>query len=210
MTTPIRVLVVDDHPMVRVGLSMVLNSLEEMTFIGEASDGKEAVKFCQTIQPDVILMDIKMPHLDGIEATKAILAQYPHIRVIALTSFKEDHLVRGIMNAGALGYLLKDADRNQIEHAILDSMAGKATLDEKAMQSLLNIAPTPNNPLSERETEVLKLMSEGMTNQEIAKKLVVSQSTVKFHVSNVLVKLGVNTRTEAVAYAFYNRFFDHP
>jgi NarL family two-component system response regulator LiaR len=210
MTTPIRVLVVDDHPMVRVGLSMVLNSLEEITFLGEASNGKEAVEFCQTNQPDVILMDIKMPQMDGIEATKQILAQYPHIRVIALTSFKEDHLVRGIMSAGALGYLLKDADRSQIEHAIIDSMAGKATLDEKAMQSLLNIAPAPNNPLSERETEVLKLMSEGMTNQEIAQKLVVSQSTVKFHVSNILVKLKVNTRTEAVAHAFNNRFFDHP
>ncbi len=202
----IRVLIVDDHPMVRVGLKMLINSIEHITPIGEASDGLEAIAFCKENPPDVILMDIKMPQMDGIEATKSILQQNPNIRVIALTSFRDDHLVHGILEAGALGYLLKDADGEQIKHAIVDVMANSGTIDTKIIQSLLR--PNIHNPLSERENDVLKLMTQGMTNQEIAQKLVISQSTVKFHVSNILVKLKVNTRTEAVAYALQHHFVD--
>lgn len=204
----IRVLIVDDHPMVRVGLKMLLNSLEHIIFIGEASDGFEAIAFCRENPPDVILMDIKMPHLDGIEATKRILQLNPDIRVIALTSFKDDHLVHGILEAGALGYLLKDANGEQIQHAIIDVMANSGTLDTQIIQSLLRPTTINLNPLSERENDVLKLMTQGMTNQEIAQSLVISQSTVKFHVSNILVKLDVNTRTEAVAYALQHHFYE--
>jgi len=185
---------------------MLINSIEYITPIGEASDGLEAIAFCKENPPDVILMDIKMPQMDGIEATKYILQENPAIRVIALTSFRDDHLVHGILEAGALGYLLKDADGEQIKHAIVDVMANSGTIDTKIIQSLLR--PNIHNPLSERENDVLKLMTQGMTNQEIAQKLVISQSTVKFHVSNILVKLKVNTRTEAVAYALQHHFVD--
>jgi NarL family two-component system response regulator LiaR len=208
MTNLIHVLIVDDHPMVRMGLSMTLKSLTNIEVVGEASNGIEAIAFCKKTQPDVILMDIKMSHMDGIEATRQILMENPQIRIIALTSFKDDHLAIGILKAGALGYLLKDADRAQIEHAIIDVMSGNMTLTTQTIKSLLNNTPIIPNPLSEREYDVLKLMTQGKTNNEIAQKLVITQSTVKFHVSNILVKLDVSTRTEAVARALQNRLFD--
>ena len=203
----IHVLVVDDHQMVRIGMMTVINSFDNMHIVGEASNGQEAIEICQHIQPDVILMDIKMPTLDGIEATKHILAEYPDIRVIGLTSFNQDDLIKDMLLAGASGCLLKDASREDIQEAIINAVTGKIIISQHTMHHLLHHT-NPTNPLSDRENDVLRLMIKGMTNQEIADKLFVSQSTIKFHVSNILVKLGVNTRTEAVAYALKNHFFD--
>lgn len=202
----IHILIVDDHTMVREGLKMFLNTIDNIEYIGEASTGDEAVAFCKENPPDVILMDIKMSGIDGVEATRRILLENPSIRVIALTSFKDDYVAHSILKAGAVGYLLKDATPDDIQRAILDAMQDSGRFDKKMIQSLLKL--NSNNPLSERENAVLKLMTEGMTNQEIADKLVITQSTVKFHVSNILVKLNVNTRTEAVAYALQHHFFD--
>ncbi|MCU0479787.1 MAG: response regulator transcription factor [Anaerolineae bacterium] len=206
MNSAIHVLIVDDHTMVRAGLRMFLENTDNIEFIGEAATGDEAVAFCKENPPDVILMDIKMQTMDGVEATRRILLENPSIRIIALTSFKDDYVVHSALKAGAVGYLLKDATPEDIERAILDAMQDSGKFDKKMIQSLLK--STSDNPLSERENAVLKLMTAGMTNQEIAEKLVITQSTVKFHVSNILVKLNVNTRTEAVAFALQHHFFD--
>ncbi|MCL4252874.1 MAG: response regulator transcription factor [Anaerolineae bacterium] len=203
----IQILVVDDHQMVRIGLMTVIKSFDNMQVSGEASNGQEAILVCQKTQPDVVLMDIKMPMLDGIEATKRILTEYPHIRVIGLTSFNQDDLIKDMLLAGASGCLLKDASREEIQEAIINAVTGKVIMSHHTMHRLLHHTD-PTNPLSDRENDVLKLMIQGMTNQEIADNLFVSQSTIKFHVSNILVKLGVNTRTEAVSYALKNHFFD--
>ncbi len=203
----IQILIVDDHQMVRIGLTTVINSFDNMRVLGEAANGLEAIDMCHQTQPDVILMDIKMPTLDGIEATQRILAEYPQIRVIGLTSFNQDDLIREMLMAGASGCLLKDASREEIHEAIINAITGKVIMSHHTMHHLLHHTH-PTNPLSDRENDVLKLMIQGMTNQEIADTLSVSQSTIKFHVSNILMKLGVNTRTEAVSYALKNHFFD--
>jgi NarL family two-component system response regulator LiaR len=205
---PIRILLVDDHAVVRSGLGAVLMSCDDMVLVGEAGNGEEAVWRCQRLKPDVVLMDLMMPVMDGVTATRSIHNSMPDIRIIALTSFGERELVEGALKAGAMGYLLKTVSAAELIEAIKGAMAGKTSLSPEAAQVLVQGLKQPKadtHDLTEREREILALMVEGLANHDIAEKLVVSQSTVKFHVSNILSKLGVTTRTEAVALALKNK-----
>ncbi|HSJ56403.1 MAG TPA: response regulator transcription factor [Anaerolineae bacterium] len=200
----IRVLLVDDHAVVRSGLGAFLFAFDDLELVGEASSGAEAVRLCEQLHPDVVLMDLVMPIMDGAEATRQIRDRYPDIQVIALTSFKEKELVEGALSAGAIGYLLKDISAEELANAVRQARAGRPTLAPEAAQALIRATREPQPvgfDLTDREREVLALMVKGLTNPEIALRLVVSRSTVKFHVSNVLSKLGASSRTEAVSLA---------
>jgi NarL family two-component system response regulator LiaR len=179
-------------------------SYDDMSMIGEASNGEEAIRLCQQLKPDVVLMDLMMPVVDGVTATRTIHEKMPETCIIALTSFNERDMVEGALKAGAISYLLKTVSAAELVSAIRGAVAGKPSLSPEAAQVLvqgLKQDKSKQYDLTEREREILGLMVEGMPNQEIAEKLVVSQSTVKFHVSNILSKLEVDTRTEAVALA---------
>jgi len=205
---PIRVMVVDDHTMVRRGLATFLRAFDDMQLAGEAENGEAAIQLCAEVLPDVILMDMVLPMMDGATATRAIRQQFPQVQVVALTSFKEGELIKNALEAGAIGYLLKDVSADELARAIRAAHSGRATLSPEAAQSLVqtsNQPPAPGLDLTEREREVLGLMIEGLTNAQIAGRLTVSPSTVKSHVSNVLSKLGVASRTEAVTLALRNR-----
>ncbi len=203
-SNPIRVLIVDDHAVVRSGLAAFLLAFDDLELAGEASSGAEAVRLCSHFQPDVVLMDLVMPEMDGATATRAIRQTCPQIQVVALTSFKEEELVQGALQAGAIGYLLKNVSAEELADAIRKAYAGRPTLATEAAQALIRAStkpPSPGHDLSNREREVLTLMVKGLNNSQIAERLVVSQSTAKFHVSSILSKLGVASRTEAVAMA---------
>ncbi|MEM7344157.1 MAG: response regulator transcription factor [Chloroflexota bacterium] len=206
----IRVMLVDDHAVVRSGLSAFLLAYDDLELIGEAGDGVEAVRFCDTIQPDVILMDMVMPDMDGAEATRTIREKYPHIQIIALTSFKEDDLIHKALESGAIGYLLKNISSHELAQAIRAAHSGRPTLAPEATEALIQAATQPSSPalghdLTEREIEVLALMTKGLNNTQIAERLIVSRSTARFHVSNILSKLHATSRTEAVAVALQHK-----
>jgi len=203
----IRVLLVDDHTVVRSGLGAVLAAFDGLSLVGEAGDGEEAVRQCEHLQPDIVLMDLLMPKMDGVAATKIIKERWPQINVIALTSFKEKEYVEGALKAGATSYLLKNVTADELLSAIHKAVAGQPSLSPEAAQILIQKVNEPAKlgyDITEREMEILKLMVEGLSNNEIAERIIVSQSTVKFHVSNILSKLGVASRTEAVALAIKN------
>ncbi|MCZ7549528.1 MAG: response regulator transcription factor [Anaerolineales bacterium] len=205
----IRVMLVDDHAVVRSGLGAFLLAHDDLELAGEASSGERAVAMCQQTRPDVVLMDLMMPGMDGVTATKLIREKYPAVQVIALTSFKEREMVEGALQAGAIGYLLKDVSADELAHAIRAAAAGKPTLASEAAQVLIQSTRAPaENPgfdLTVREREVLALMVEGLNNQQIAERLVVSVSTAKFHVSSILSRLNAASRTEAVSIALQKR-----
>ena len=201
---PIRVMLADDHTMVRRGLAAFLKVFDDLQLAGEAESGAAAIQLCGELLPDVVLMDMVMPDMDGATATRAIRQQFPQVQVIALTSFKEGDLVKNALQAGAIGYLLKDLSADELAQAIRAAHAGRATLSPEAAQALIettNQPPEPGLALTEREREVLALMVEGLNNTQIAARLTVSPSTIKSHVSNILSKLGVASRTEAVTLA---------
>jgi len=204
----IRVMIVDDHAVVRSGLATFLLTCDTMELAGEASSGEQALALCEQDRPDVILMDLVMPGMDGATATRLIREKYPEIQVIVLTSFKEQELVTGALQAGAIGYLLKDVSAVELENAIQAATTGKPTLAPEAAQVLIQAnrasADQIDYDLTERELDVLNLLVLGLNNNQIAEKLIISKSTVKFHVSSILSKLNAASRTEAVSIALQN------
>lgn len=208
----IKVLLVDDHNVVRSGLAAFLMAYDDLELVGEANNGEEAVRKAKELSPDVVLMDLVMPQMDGAEATGEIMEYDPDLKVIALTSFKEKDLIERVLEAGAIGYLLKNVGADELAEAIRDAYDGKPTLAPEAAQALIQKTRTPKNQIEEltpRELEVLQLMGEGLTNPQIAEELVISNSTVKFHVSSILGKLHVESRTEAVVYAMKHDLIDN-
>jgi two-component system, NarL family, response regulator LiaR len=207
MESTIRIMLVDDHAVVRSGLGAFLSVNPDLELVGEAEDGEQAVLRAGALKPDVILMDLMMPVMDGVAATQAIKAQHPSIQIIALTSFQEDELVRNALKAGAIGYLMKNVSARELAAAIRAAKAGKMTLSPEAAQALVRATQQAqeSDNLTEREHEVLRLMVEGLNNAEIAERLVVSLSTVKYHISNILMKLEVDNRVAAVTTALQKK-----
>ena len=199
----IRILIADDHSVVRQGLRMFLGLDPELEVVGEAEDGAEVLRLARQLRPDVVLMDLLMPVMDGITATAAIRQELPDTEVLALTSVLEDASVVGAVRAGAIGYLLKDTQADALCQAIKSAAAGQVQLTPKAAARLMQAVSAPESPvdLTERETEVLRLMAQGQSNKQIARSLQISEKTVKTHVSNILSKLGVQSRTQATLYA---------
>jgi DNA-binding NarL/FixJ family response regulator len=199
----IRIVIADDHSVVRQGLRMFLSLDPDLEVVGEAADGAQALRLARQLRPDVVVMDLLMPVMDGITATAAIRQELPNTEVLALTSVLEDASVVGAVRAGAIGYLLKDTQAEALCQAIKAAAAGQVQLTPKAAARLMQAVSTPESPeaLTERETEVLRLLAQGHSNKQIAHRLQIAEKTVKTHVSNILSKLGVQSRTQATLYA---------
>ncbi len=201
---PIRVMTVDDHEIMRSGIQFVLLAFDDLELVAEAHNGEEAVTLCNSTSPDVVLMDMKMPKMDGVATTRAIKQQHPHVQIVVLTSFHDADLVQQAMSAGAIGYLLKDASKEEIAGAIRAAKYGQVTLSSDVAQDLVRGAiPEPQfeNDLTEREQEILVLLAKGLNNNKIAQQLRRSPHTIRHHVSQILAKLGAANRAEAVALA---------
>lgn len=206
-TAPIKVLIVDDHEIVRTGIAALLETEDDLQVVGEARNGREAVALAESLSPDVILMDLVMPEMDGIEATSEIRARRPDSNVLVLTSFGTDDKLFPAVKAGALGYLLKDTSPDDLLHAIRDAASGHSSLNPTVARRLLrefsgesDFLP-PREPLTVREIEVLKLIARGLTNEKIGEALFISEATVRTHVSHILGKLGLTNRTQAALWA---------
>lgn len=211
MTEPIRVVIVDDHNMVRRGLVVLLQEFDDLSVIGEAADGEFAVDLCRRQDVDVVLMDMIMPRMDGVTATRLIRESCPGTQVIALTSFSDETNVQAALKAGAVGYLMKNISGDELANAIRRARDGQSTLAPEAAQVLIRATTRPpiiGHDLTEREREVLGLMKEGLNNREIGERLIISSSTVKNHVSSILSKLGTISRTQAVALAMEHKLLD--
>jgi two-component system, NarL family, response regulator LiaR len=210
-TEPIKVMIVDDHEIVRSGLATFLEVVEDMELVGDAASGEEALAMCAEVAPDVILLDMIMPGMDGPTTAARLREVCPNTRILALTSFPEEALIQRALEAGVLGYLLKNVSVAELAAAIRSAKAGRPTLAPDATMTLMQRAsrpPAPGHDLSPREREVLKLMAQGLSNRLIAETLVISSSTADFHVSNILSKLNAATRTEAVAIALQNKLVE--
>ena len=199
----ISVLLTDDHRVVRQGIKMVLDLDPELEVVGEASNGEEALRLAQRLKPDVVLMDLVMPVMDGVEATSEIRRELPDTEVVALTSVLEDASVAGAVKAGAIGYLLKNTGGDELRQAIKAAAAGQVQLAPEAAARLMREVQTPETPeaLTEREMDVLRLLARGQANKQIARSLYIGEKTVKTHVRNILIKLKVRSRTQAALYA---------
>ncbi|CAG7648988.1 response regulator [Paenibacillus allorhizosphaerae] len=208
--TTINVLLVDDHEMVRIGLAAVLSTEEDIEVVGEASSGQEGIRLALEYRPDVVLMDLVMEGMDGIETTRRLLQEHPDCKVIVLTSFIDDEKIYPVIEAGAFSYLLKTSRAGEIAQAIRAAMKGQSVLESQVASKLMNRfrqpkqAAQPHEELTEREMEVLRLIAAGKSNQDVADELFIGVKTVKFHVTNILAKLGVEDRTQAAIYAFKN------
>jgi DNA-binding NarL/FixJ family response regulator len=207
---PIRILIVDDHEVVRDGISVMMGRQQDFAVVGEAENGVEAVEKARDLQPDLVLMDLRMPQMDGVEAMRQIRSQHPEIKFIVLTTYDSDEYIFDAIEAGAKGYLLKDASREALFQAVRAVHRGESLIEpgvaSKVLDRLAQLSRQAHHPqvaqiLSERETEVLQLMAKGAPNKSIATSLSISESTVKTHVANIFQKLEVNQRTEAVTKA---------
>lgn len=200
----IRVLIVDDHEMVRRGLRTFLLAFDDLEFVGEASNGVDALRLCGSNQPDVVLMDIVMPEMDGVEATQQISQKFPNVKVVALTSFEDEDKVQAALTAGAISFVHKNISIDKLGEVIREAHSGQSSLSSEATQALIAAAtkpPKPGHDLTPREREVLAQMVSGLTNPKIAEQLMISRSTVKTHISNIFSKLGVSNRLAAVTLA---------
>jgi NarL family two-component system response regulator LiaR len=197
------ILIADDHAVVRQGLRMFLETDTDFRVVGEAENGEEAVRLAGELQPDIVLMDLIMPVMDGIIATSRIRRQYPDVEVIALTSVLDDGSIFGAIRAGAIGYLLKDTKADKLIYAVKSAVAGQVQLSPQVAERLLREVDLPDiiEPLTDRESDVLRMLASGCSNKEIARDLNIGEKTVKTHVSSILSKLGVTSRTQAVVYA---------
>ena len=202
----IRVLITDDHPLARAGLEHLLGALDDITVVGAAGSGAEAVRLAGEHEPDVVLMDLEMPVLDGIAATRAIATAQPDVAVVVLTSFSDRDQILQALDAGAVGYLLKDAEPDEIAKAVRAAARGEAPLDPRAGRALLSArgSSSPLDGLSEREREVLRLVARGLPNKLIARELSISEKTVKTHLTSVFRTIGVTDRTQAALWAERN------